>query len=408
MGQAGETACPTTPRRYNKRRMSTALFLTRVLIRNFKSIAACDVALQPLTVLLGPNGAGKSNFLDALRFVTDGLRTSLEHAFRERGGINEVRRRSGGHPTHLGIRLEFALPTGATGTYGFRIGAKPVGGYEVVSEECVVHPPEALAGDARFSVTEGEVSSTVPGPAASSDRLYLVSASGLKEFRPVYDSLSEMGFYNASPERIKDLQLPDAGDRLARDGSNMAAALDRIGKVEPEVKARIERHLARIVPGIRGVDRVALGPRDTLQFRQDAGVESEWRFLAASMSDGALRALGTLAALFQIGEMPLVGLDDADAGLDPAGLAVLLEAMREVSHCRQVLAASHAPDVLDSPNLTADSILAVVADAGTTFAGPLDAVGREALRRRLGTGELLPRPERDKGEEPEAEQLPLP
>ncbi|MBZ5584801.1 MAG: AAA family ATPase [Acidobacteriia bacterium] len=387
--------------------MNTPPFLTRVLIRNFKSIAACDAGLRPLTILLGPNGGGKSNFLDALRFVTDGLRTSLEHAFRERGGINEVRRRSAGHPTHLGIRLEFALPAGATGFYGFRIGAKPVGGYEVVSEECVVHPPEALAGEARFVVNAGEVSGTVPGPAASSDRLYLVSASGLREFRPVYDALSEMGFYNANPDRIKDLQLPDAGDRLARDGSNMAAALDRIGRIEPEVKMRIEGLLARIVPGIRGVDRVALGPRDTLQFRQDAGPESEWRFLAASMSDGALRALGTLAALFQTGEMPLVGVDDADAGLDPAGIAVLLEAMGEVSGRRQVIAVSHAPGVLDGAPVAADSVLAVVADTGSTFAGPLDAVGREALKRRLNKGGVLLRAEREKAEEGDTGQLRL-
>lgn len=59
-----------------------SVFLTRVVLQNYKSIAACDVQLGPLTFLIGPNGAGKSNFLDALRFVTDSLRTSLEHALR--------------------------------------------------------------------------------------------------------------------------------------------------------------------------------------------------------------------------------------------------------------------------------------------------------------------------------------
>jgi predicted ATPase len=81
--------------------------VTRVGLTNYKSIANCDVSLRPLTFLVGPNGAGKSNFLDALRFVTDALRTSLDHALRGRGGIKEVRRRSGGHPTHFSLRLEF-------------------------------------------------------------------------------------------------------------------------------------------------------------------------------------------------------------------------------------------------------------------------------------------------------------
>ena len=38
--------------------------ITRVRLRNYKSIAACSVALKPLTILVGSNGAGKSNFVD--------------------------------------------------------------------------------------------------------------------------------------------------------------------------------------------------------------------------------------------------------------------------------------------------------------------------------------------------------
>ncbi|MGA3097833.1 MAG: AAA family ATPase [Bryobacteraceae bacterium] len=383
--------------------MSNAAFLTRAVVKNYKSIAACDVDLRPLTLLVGPNGAGKSNFLDALRFVADGLRTSLDHAFRERGGIGEVRRRSGGHPNHFGARVEFALPNGSAGSYGFRIGAKP-NGFEVLSEECVLRPPEALAGESRFTVAAGEVSSTVPGPAAASDRLYLVSASGLPEFRPVYDSLSNMGFYNLSTERIRDLQAPDAGELLARDGGNLAAVLDLIGKRRPELKARIEDYLAKVAPGIQGVDAIALGPRETLQFRQEAaGGDAPWRFLAANMSDGTLRALGVLVALFQTGPAPLVGLEEPEAGLHPAAVSVLLDAMFAAGETRQVLVTSHSPDLLDSARLETDSILAVIAEAGSTYVGPLDAVGREALRKRLCTaGELLRldqlRPERGKAE----------
>ena len=84
--------------------MKDSTFITRVVLKNYKSIAACDVRLQPLTFLVGRNGAGKSNFLDALRFVADALNSSLGHAIRDRGGINDVRRRSRGHPNHFGIR----------------------------------------------------------------------------------------------------------------------------------------------------------------------------------------------------------------------------------------------------------------------------------------------------------------
>lgn len=68
-------------------------------------------------------------------------------------------------------------------------------------------------------------SSAASPPAAVNDCLYLVNASGLPEFRPLYDALSHMGFYSLNPDRIRDLQFPDPGDLLARDGSNIASVL---------------------------------------------------------------------------------------------------------------------------------------------------------------------------------------
>ncbi|HRZ63238.1 MAG TPA: AAA family ATPase, partial [Rubrivivax sp.] len=49
--------------------MTDSAFIRRVVLRSYKSIAKCDIRLQPLTYLVGQNGAGKSNFLDALHFV---------------------------------------------------------------------------------------------------------------------------------------------------------------------------------------------------------------------------------------------------------------------------------------------------------------------------------------------------
>jgi predicted ATPase len=146
----------------------------RVRLKNYKSIADCDVFLRPLTFLVGPNGAGKSNFLDALRFVTDALRTSLDHALRERGGIKEVRRRSGGHPTHFSLKLEFQLNADIEGRYAFRIGAQPRGGYEVQEEDCEIGGTAKGQSDtAFFKVRNGKVTSSVSvAPAASTDRLY--------------------------------------------------------------------------------------------------------------------------------------------------------------------------------------------------------------------------------------------
>lgn len=372
-------------------------FLTRVVLKNYKSIAACDVRFGPLTFLVGPNGAGKSNFLDALRFVTDSLRSSLEHALRDRGGINEVRRRSGGHPNHFGLRLFFSLPSGEVGHYAFRIGARPQGGFEVQNEECKIHSAQALGETHYFRVKSGNVEeSSQQGPTASIDRLYLVSASGLPAFRPIYEALSRMGFYSLNPDRIRDLQSPDAGQLLARDGSNITSVLAQLKQHNPNRKQRVEEYLSKVVPGVHGVDVKLVGPKETLEFRQQvAGSKAPWRLLAANMSDGTVRALGILVALFQSGNgtgahVPLVGIEEPEIALHPAAAGLLLDGLREASRSTQVIVTSHSPDLLDDQQLDADSILAVYAEAGSTHIAALDQAGRAALLNRLYTpGELL-------------------
>ncbi len=182
------------------------VLLRRVKIQNYKSISKCDVNLGALTVLVGRNGSGKSNFLDALRFVGDGLRNSLDHAIRDRGGINQVRRHSTGHPRNFGIELELDLPRNQLARYGFEIGAKERGGFVVKRETLHILNTHNQA-IAFYQVTDGQLERTSEKtmPVAAEDRLYLVHASGLPAFRPVYDALLAMGFYNLNPEAMKAL-----------------------------------------------------------------------------------------------------------------------------------------------------------------------------------------------------------
>ena len=376
--------------------MSDRRLLTRIALRNYKSIGACDISPAQLSFLVGPNGSGKSNFLDALRFMADALRFSIDHALRDRGGIGEVRRRSGGHPTHFGIRVEFNLAEWR-GHYAFTVGAMPQLGYEIQSEECYAVPREGR-GSHYYKVERGRVRRTTLShpPVASADRLYLVTVSGLEAFRPVYDALSTTGFYNLSPEAIRDLQPPDPGVLLKRDGSNVASVLFNLAAHSPDFMRRIEAYLGKVVPGVTGVARRVIGPRETLEFRQEVrGAQHPWRFLAANMSDGTLRALGVLVALFQgVGtdgaSRRLVGIEEPEIALHPAAAGVLVDGLRDASQHAQILVTSHSPDLLDDDGISADSIIAVVVEHGESRIGPVDEAGRSALMEHLYTaGELL-------------------
>src|SRR4051812_32547826 len=80
-------------------------FLRRVRIRGYKSIAFCDVSLEPLTILVGRNASGKSNFLDALAFLSDLMETNATEAVNRRKGWRAIHCRNGRTP-HIEIGLE--------------------------------------------------------------------------------------------------------------------------------------------------------------------------------------------------------------------------------------------------------------------------------------------------------------
>lgn len=377
--------------------MKSAVFLNRVVLSNYKSIKACSVELGPLTFLVGVNGAGKSNFLDALRFVADSLQHSLEHALRDRGGINEVRRRSSGHPTHFGISLQWQLPDGRNGFYAFKIGAQQNGGFEVQEEQCRVHRNDTLRTSS-YKVQSGEVTEFTVGqpPPATKDRLFLISAAGFPDFRPVYDAFSHMGFYNLNPDVIRELQPPDPGELLKRDGSNLASVLNVLEKENPGLHSRVIKFLSNAVPGITGVEMKPLGKKETLEFKQRIGKNRHpWRFMAENMSDGTLRALGVLTALFQSSDgnkvrVPFVGIEEPEAAVHPGAAGILRDGLLAASRNIQVAVTSHSPELLDDKGIAVENILAVENHDGETKIGPIDEAGRTAIRKKLFTvGELM-------------------
>ena len=158
---------------------------------------------------------------------------------------------------------------------------------------------------------------------------------------------------------------------------------------------RVLEFLRLVVPGIIDVQSKALGPKETLEFTESTTPdERSRRFLASSMSDGTLRALGVIVALFQHPgggrTIPVVGIEEPEMALHPAAAGVLFDCLREASLSRQVLVTSHSPDLLDRSDIPVESILAVSAEDGKTFVGTVDKASKKILGDRMRTaGELL-------------------
>lgn len=372
--------------------------VTRLIIRQYKSIEACDIQLSPLTFLVGRNGAGKSNTLDALSFVADALSNTLEFAVRQRGGIAQVRRKSSSKPTHPAIVLELRLPSGETAKYGFGIAAVKDPQFRVNFEECWIKNPQGMV-TAQFCTRDGsltEWSPKTPAPPVSVDRLYLPSAAGLDAFRPVYDLLTRMVFHNLNPEAMKRPQAPDPGLLLAHDGSNLASVIKRLTTTAENRFERALEYLRAIGVPIRSIEHKLAAGYDTLQIQQERGQDGRpATFDAISLSDGTIRALGILVSLLSAepagGFGPsLIGIEEPETALHPAAAGALMDALVEGSESTQLLITCHSPDLLDHSKITAEAIRPVVLEDGRTRIGQLSKTKSDLLVKHLSTaGELL-------------------
>ena len=189
------------------------------------------------------------------------------------------------------------------------------------------------ASPARY-LRHGFPSSEEPFPALTADRLALVSVSGLAVFRPVFDALTAMGFYNLNPKQMRELQRPQEGHLLKPVGENIASVIGHLERVATDRMDIIREYLQSVAPMVHGIERKRIGPMETLEFRQDVvGAKHPWRFLAQNMSDGTLWALGILTALFQGNRdyaPSLIGIEEPETALHPGASAALRVALVSV------------------------------------------------------------------------------
>jgi predicted ATPase len=347
------------------------------------------VSLALLTFLVGPNGVGKSNFVEALRFLSFGLSASLEQAIETRSGFTSILNRAAADPI-VHLEVQFSLP-GIEGRYAVEIAASPDAPVTVHREECSMRSAD---GAAWFKVENGAVTSNQGiTPAASLEKLYLVNASGLAAFEPAYRALSNIIVYNPVPDEIRGNKPEKRYRHLDRSASVLAETIHKMKSAEPRRWDRIVEYLRKVYPNIVDVTPTQGAANFSLSLILKRTDGHELLFPSENISDGTLRALAVLVALFQRNDrypLTLAGLEEPEAGLHPAAAEVLFDALVEASLSTQVVVTSHSPDLLDRDDISLDSLKSVAMVDGSTIIGPIDTIGKKALKDRLYTvGELM-------------------
>jgi predicted ATPase len=363
--------------------------LTRVKLKNYRSIAEADVELRPFTLLVGPNGAGKSNFLDSLRFLVHSMHAPIEQVLEVRSGIKSVLRKlpKGRISSSFSIGVEFLTVDGTPGSYSLTVGCGPDGAADIQNETCRV-------GEDHFTLLGRELSSSTSlAPAFTGDRPALAAFGAQPAFAPAFNIIAGMTFYSPNPEKMRRPTAVGPGKVLSRDASNAADVLARLERDQPIVVERIRGYLQSFNPEFKDVMVTETENYRWLAFRPVTN-PSDWRLNSSDVSEGTLRAMGILLAIFQGGSgsnrISLVGLEEPENNLHPAAAGVLLDALLEASVNVPVIASTHSADMLDRDDLPENSLLAVALRDGETIIGPIDDSGKAILHKHLYTaGELM-------------------
>ena len=379
-------------------------------LEGFRSLASYkEIVLDNPTFLVGRNGAGKSNLADAFSFIAEAMAMPLLTVFDRRGGYRAVASR--GEPSQQDLAIVVQLrntsvfDNNSQATYGFTLQPRGDDGFEVKQEVCTVTREDGSGSGFARNGTRVE-SNTIPSvdqdiaepveedgeivlrSVLEHDALLLPMVAGRPPFREVHDVLSGMRVYKIDPLVLRGPQSPDEGRRLLPNGSNAASVLKHLERQFPDELPNVRDLLSAIVPSMVDVRPEMHGNKLSLQFTQR--LKSDVQFDAANVSDGTLRALGLITAVFQRPTPSVVVIEEPELTMHPGALGAILDLLRCASERMQVVVTTHSPDILDARWIEAHHLRLLEWEDGKTTVSQVSEASRDLIAEGfMQAGELL-------------------
>ena len=330
--------------------------------------------LRPLNVLIGPNGSGKSNVIEALGLLA-ALPTDLAGAVRRGGGVREwiwkgtpeatsavieVLVWAAGRLAGLDMRHHLTL-----GSDGSRLEVLE----EVITEAQSSERLQGLgylyyflqgSGTITALVKDGKrIARTEPGETLETNQSIIAQRKDPHQYPEVtwlsnaYSNIrtySEWVFGSRSPvRRPQGTDLPT--DMLLPDASNLALVLNEI---EHAGNHSINDLLKRFFPLFERLSiRLWGGSASIYLFETGAGLPTP----ATRLSDGMLRFLALLAALYSPSPPSVLCIEEPELGLHPDAVALLADVLVAVSNRTQLVITTHSDSLVSALTSHGDSIV---------------------------------------------------
>lgn len=373
----------------------TIPMLKKLSLKRFRSFPAAEVWFDNPTFLIGQNGAGKSNLADVFAFLSEAMIYPLSTVFERRAGFAAVvnRRSPKGRPSNLGLRVDLAdlSETTSKASYAFDLQYNKNYGFKVVREKCVLYQENASIRFDRNERSGFKTNVESLSPPLTPNALALPLIGGDARFRPVWDFLADMHVYSIDPAVLREMQDPDSGMYLRSDGSNTTSVLREIRRESSDWETFLAL-LKSIVPGTTDVSPKKHGNKLALELTQEwANSERKrMKFESYNLSDGTLRSLGLLSAVFQRPRSSILIIEEPEATIHPGALGAVLDLLNYAKDYMQVVVTTHSPDILDAEWIKDSHLRIVNWEKGATQVALVSETVRKVLREHLmGAGELL-------------------
>jgi predicted ATPase len=415
--------------------------LKKLIIHHFKSLENVEIDFSNITVFVGNNASGKSNVIDAIRLVRDAVSNGLDRAIGDRHGIESVRQWSPTKPYRMSFTILFDEEVTFRGRYHFAIDSAR-SEFRVAREEAEIyergvshqvatdketgkpriferpqHTKKALIrdikGDAEF--TEWKVTAPIGDDTpfnvtmfcqsptsfdrkpnkrklkiSQSDELFLNLRAHVWEFGSLRSRLSGFQAYSIFPNTLRIPQDPSNETFLAPEGRNLASVFKRMRRTPQGTAAinQITEAMQSLMPNLERISVLTVGGFLVLQFHVIEPTGKRHIFNVSQLSDGTLRVLGLLTALYQVPKPAIIALEEPEQTVNPGILTVLADSIKEVSRRTQVLVTTHSPNLLDQ--FVPETVKTVELSGGRTRVDNVNARQIEVVKERLfSLGELL-------------------
>ena len=376
------------------------MYISKLRIKNFKSIAFAEIDFNPLTMLVGANASGKSNLINVFRFISNVATDGIDNAIALQGGIPYLANASlpKGTPIEIGFKLDLTNEgwiRSVSKTIGLEIKTIDYsfviqpnlkgGGYHILSDNLVLtfdyfkcdltakkedrYTPTgiqyALIAEKRsakstiqlkhlfepynendadlHTAVNNDITPRVFARLCNEDKKELMLYRISMLLPAHFSENTFIRIFDFDPKELKKSSSMASMKILEENGSNIASVLNNILRTK-ENRKKLTILLNEFLPFIDGISI-----ENNLDKSFSYKVQEKYTnraFHANFLSDGTVSLLAIIIALYFEELSNIIILEEPERNIHPKLLSNLLTSAEDVSVEKQVIITTHNPEFL--------------------------------------------------------------